>query len=434
MRYRSEAQRRMARTCVVVFLCNVGLLGLSPSAGSPLLAQSRSGDAPSKARALIVRVDSRFRDTVAGREQFRAQQIGAGIIIAVTDSLVYIATAGHVVHYGSMRLENLTVTFARLPRDSTSTTATATRLRSDTVLDLSILTIPRERGARVIAEAEKSLDRLGDSGRLRLAPVSPVGCPGGICWQIPVPADVAFGVDHEGIPFQSSYVDAGSSGGALFNAQWEVVGLVTKDQPPRANAIPIEWVVDRLKKQWRLPVGLRKHGIPRAGYRTLVSASLLMPIGDEQEFRDRDRPPSGRMVLSRQSSRYLRWHASLLRLAPRDLGVTAGLAGGSVSFQGHRGGLHLFGEVGMGRVEGRYDGGGVERLLEGGESEPVSVWQQAREVGFGAGAGFDAQYAVSRRTMVSGMIGYWNFSTPAEMPEKPRHFYVGLGLRFGLEP
>lgn len=36
--------------------------------------------------------------------------------------------------------------------------------------------------------------------------------------------------------------------------------------------------------------------------------------------------------------------------------------------QAHRVDMHLFGEAGTGRVKGRYDGGSVERPLEGGES------------------------------------------------------------------
>ena len=426
MRDRFKRRDTVAQACLLVLMCNIGLLGLSPSVELGLLAQSRSGEAPPEARALVVRVDSRFRDTLAGNGEFGAEQYGAGIVIAITDSLVYIATAGHVVHYGSMRLESITVTFAPLRGDSDTTRVTATRLRSNAALDLSILTIPRERGSRVIVAAERSLNRLGDSGRLQLAPVFPVGCPNTVCWQVPVPADIAFGVDDKGIPFQSDYVNAGSSGGALFNAQWEVVGLVTKDEPPRANAVPIEWVVDHVKTQWNLPVGLRKHGVPRAGYRTLVSASLLVPTGAE-------RWPSGRIGVERRLRAGIGGHLAWLRMAPTDIHINAGMAGLTLGQQIGRWNLNLFGEVGLARVRSRYDAGGYV-VVEGGQERYDEFWQGASQDGIGAGWGGSVRFVIVPHLLLEAIGGHWTFplpNVPSNPPGLPSMFY-GLGLRWGL--
>src|SRR5262249_3476078 len=47
----------------------------------------------------------------------------------------------------------------------------------------------------------------------------------------------------------------GYSGGALFNANWQLVGMIRADEPPFAHALAIDQVLSQLKA-WRYPVNL----------------------------------------------------------------------------------------------------------------------------------------------------------------------------------
>jgi hypothetical protein len=404
---------------------------LAAAAASRPASAQRAGTAPPAARALVARVDSRFGDDEA--------DVGAAVVVGADAGALYLATARHVVRKGEQRATRVRVTFAGPNAD----TATAVVLPDgDPRLDLAALRVPRPRAAAAAALA--ALDRLGDVRALAFGdPVVPVGCPQGECWNVPVPPDRVVGVDRQGVIFQSSFVSPGSSGGALFDGLWELVGLVTEDAPPRANALPMDQVLAQLRA-WRVPVQLRRRAIPRAGYRTVVGAALLAPLGRPDNGPDlAGRWPSGRVALTRRTRSRLTLHAAALRLAPANLGVTAGMAGASVHLGAGRFSLQPFAEAGLGSVEARYDGGGFA-LADG---RYVPSWQRQRADGLGAGAGLDAQVVVAPRVVVGLLAGSWRFATPEapaealsaaraagttiRMPGLP-NLFLGAGLRWGL--
>jgi hypothetical protein len=89
-----------------------------------------------------------------------------------------------------------------------------------------------------------------------------------------------------------------------------------------------------------------------------------------------------------------------------------------------------FFEVGLGRVEGRYDAGGY---FITGASAPqyVPLWRQQKQDGLGLGAGMSALATVAPHLTVELLMGYWDFSAPDSIPDLP-NFFLGSGLRWGL--
>jgi hypothetical protein len=134
---------------------------------------------------------------------------------------------------------------------------------AETRLDLAVLRVPRRRAATAAA-AIAALDRLGDVRALAYGdPVVPVGCPQGACWNVPVPPDRVVGVDRQGVIFQSSFVAPGARAARSSTGCGRLVGVVTEDEPPRANALPMDEVLAQLRA-WRVPVPAAPHGRSRA--------------------------------------------------------------------------------------------------------------------------------------------------------------------------
>jgi Trypsin-like peptidase domain len=384
-----------------------------------VLAHSQQlGLAPDQARDLVVKVDSRFAVPSGGGRTDTTDKSGAGVIVGVDGDRIYIATAKHVVRARDLAFEVLVGT----RRDETGMLATI----ADTApgdIDLAVLTIPRASLRQLPA-----LDRRGDPAKLRFNdPVSPMGCPNGNCWGVPAPPDRMVGIVGRDLVFQSFFVGPGSSGGALFNQYWEVVGVVTGEEPPRANALAID-VVLGLMRAMQHPVSLRRAKVPRAGYPIHVGALLLTPLSSSSGPSDRERRfPSGRIVATRKGELYgLTWHLSGLRLVPRNLAVTAGMGGVDLGFRWGPITAQPFFEVGLGRVEGRYDAQGYNTI--GGH---VYNWQQKKQDGLGLGGGMSLLATVAPHLTLEVMGAHWSFNRPDSIPALPAIF-GGAGLRWGL--
>ncbi len=264
----------------------------------------QGGNVPDEAKALIVKVVTYYQEG-------SAPEVGAGIIVGATATDLYVATARHVVRRDTVAQRIWVV----LPSRDSAEAALVARARSR--LDLAVLRVSVD-SARWRRWTAYSWDRRGEPGSLRgNDPVSPVGCPQDSCWQAPAPADRVIGVDRLGILFQSSFVGPGSSGGALFNAWWEVVGMVTEDAPPRANAIRIDEVLAQVQA-WRIPVTLKRPSLPRAGYRTTIGLLLLTPTSSTGAGTTRSGVPGGRLTIVHQVMSAVSWHVAALRLTPQN--------------------------------------------------------------------------------------------------------------------
>ena len=407
------------------------LVSLLPSA---LVAQNdpapADGNVPAEVQAMIASI-------TAYRTGGSIPELGAGIVVGVGNDSVYIATALHVV---IDREESVWVRFSFAPGDSIQASV---RHESEDIreLDLAVITVP---------SAGLSLDALAaHEGRLGLpgllhqgAEVSPVGCPDGECWGAPSPADrvLATGVE---ILFQSVFVKGGSSGGGLFDQDWEIVGMVTDSDPPRARAIPIDQILQQIRA-WGVPVTLGPARIPRRGYATSVGFALLSPAYTED-----GRAPSFRATLSRRVRRSFDAYVSILRLSPEDQGETcpagnpdrvgcealanALMIGGTGNFRHGRLGLRPFVEVGLAAAQGRWDAGG---LFVANEYRPSWVNEDFTGLAFGFGA--SVEYILYPGLALEAIGGFWAmpdaFSEVDPAEELDADFpptYFGIGVRFG---
>jgi hypothetical protein len=416
-----------------------------PPAVVPAYGQDAAADdaglatnVPPAAQQLIVAI----RSYEPGRS---LPQIGAGIVIGLDEQRAYIATALHVVEGA-----DVWVSFAAAPGDSTRARIDQ---QAENNLDLAVISVPATSAPPGLAA---SFDRLGEPDRLATdVKVSPVGCPDETCWGAPSPPDQILTATPLELWFQSDFVKRGSSGGGLFDRWWEVVGLVTTSDPPRAKAIPIDYVLDQART-WGVPVSLRRPSIPRAGYRTTVGAAILFPTAGFSE-----RFPSGRFDLTYMVRYPVSIHIAYLRLAPgalsdcppqnRDLDtlvlarspcdmvVNSAVVGLGGNLVWNRLLARVFLDVGLGRVQGRYDiGGPFPGTGDDLRYVPNYVATQEKTTVV-AGAGLTLEYIIRARTILELMGGYWLYDDPFEgepLPDeydpKVPNLFFGFGLKVGL--
>jgi len=343
------------------------------------------------------------------------EEVGAGVVMAASNRVV-IATAAHVVRgAGVGGPVRVVFQFAR------GDTLRAVVDTMDRELDLAVLSLPRS-GPAAHAFA---FNREGNTGGLESGSlVAPVGCPERRCWTAPVSGDRVIAASPRRIRFESFFVSPGSSGGALFNAQWEVVGVVIEKSNQDGIAIGIAEVKDRLRA-WRRPVHLAPSRIPRAGYRTRLSLVGLAPTNTA--FRQSGRWPSGRVAVNFRGQERIGWHVAALRLAPRNLEVSGGAIGASLSLRAGRLGIAPFAEAGVARVKGRYAAGTYFVQTPGGPVQ-VPIWETVTNDVLGIGGGADLEFLVLPHIALTAIAGHWDFRTDARIPSVPDVF-VGGGLK-----
>ena len=381
---------------------------LATTMAGPLAAQ-RLSRMPPEAKSLVVQV------LATGGDE---EEVGAGIVVSATDRII-IATAAHVVRTAQQGAKiRVVFQFAR------TDTVTAKVEQVDRDLDLAVLSVAR---AGQVAQPF-AFDRAGDPQALEAGSlVVPVGCPERVCWEAPVSGDRVISASARRVRFESFFVSPGSSGGALFNQQWEVVGLVTEKNSQDGVAVGIAAVADRLRK-WNYPVQLRPTSIPRAGYRTSLSLAGLAP--STGAITESGRMPSGRLALFFRGQQRIGWHVTALRLAPADLQVTGGMVGTSVALRAGRFSIAPFGEVGVARVKGRFKAGSYF-VQSGSDSVEVPVWQTLTNDVIGVGVGADVEFLIAPHIALTGVAGHWDFRTDAQLRSIPTAF-AGAGVKYAF--
>jgi hypothetical protein len=177
---------------------------------------------------------------------------GAGEILANASNRLYIVTANHVLRNGPHPAKTVKVKLSWLPGEAYD----AELLENfDQSLDVGVLLI---RDAIKLSVPALPFDSLGDSAALgRGDKVYSMGYPRGELWfSRPVP-DVVSRASVNKIEFDSPSIAPGYSGGGLFNENWQLVGMIQKDNPPTAEALPINVVLDRVR-EWGYPVQLKR--------------------------------------------------------------------------------------------------------------------------------------------------------------------------------
>ena len=385
----------------------VGLTILT-AAAAPLAAQ-RLSPMPVAAKNLVVQV------LATGGDE---EEVGAGIVVQVaTSNRIIIVTAAHVVRTAQQGAKiRVVFQFAR------NDTALAHVDQVDRDLDLAVLSVTRAGSAPFV------FDRQGDPAALETGSlVVPVGCPERVCWEPPVSGDRVLSASARRVRFESFFVSPGSSGGALFNRQWEVVGIVTEKNSQDGVAVGMPAVAERLKK-WGYTIQLRPTSIPRAGYRTRISLVGMAP--SYGPLVESGRLPSGRLSVLFRGQERIGWHLTALRLAPADLKVTGGMVGANVALRSGRLGVAPFAEVGAARVAGRFQAGSYT-VQSGSNTVQVPIWQTATNDVIGFGVGADLEVLVAPHVALSGVVGHWDFRTESQLRSIP-HFFAGAGFKFAF--
>lgn len=376
----------------------------------PLAAQ-RLSPMPVAAKNLVVQV------LATGGDE---EEVGAGIVVQVAASnRIIIATAAHVVRTAQQGAK-ISVVFQFARND----TAPAHVDQVDRDLDLAVLSVTRAGSAQL----PFVFDREGDPAALVAgALVVPVGCPERVCWESSVSGDRVISASSRRVRFESFFVSPGSSGGALFNRQWEVVGIVTEKNSQDGVAVGMPAVAERMKR-WGYTIQLRPTSIPRAGYSTRISIVGLAP--SYGPLVASGRWPSGRLAVMFRGQDRIGWHLTALRLAPTNLKVTGGMVGASIALHGGRFGVAPFAEVGAARVAGRFAAGSYS-VQSGGNTVQVPIWQTTTNDVIGFGVGADLEAMVAPHVALSGVVGHWDFRTESQLWPMPKAF-AGFGFKYAF--
>lgn len=244
------------------------LVLLSATAGpAETLAQGPAFDAALR-KSLVVSISGELRGV---------EKVGAGIIFGVEDSLMYVATANHVVRERSDAAERVRVELHFHPD------ALRAELldNSDADMDLAVLQVDL-RGANLPLE-RVSFGLLGYPDSLEPATgLYAVGHPEGERWSInfdPHPFERPDGSD---LIFQTTAIAGGHSGGGLFDEEGRLVGMIKSRTTTQARATSIARVLEKLV-EWRYPVSLEGRQLPDRWVEEEVQhvvKSALSVVGD----------------------------------------------------------------------------------------------------------------------------------------------------------
>jgi len=198
------------RTTSVVFLIVSALLSLPAAA-----AAQTPGEVFRKVTPSVVVIKARGSEvTAAGQTRFL--ETGSGVLISADGKVM---TAAHVVAL----MDEISVEFLG------GETVSAKVIASESAADLSLIQLERvPAGARVAKMANSDTVRVGD-------PVYIVGAPYGLSYSLSaglISARWAPNTVHRAMPlaefFQTNAtINTGNSGGPMFNAAGEVIGIVS---------------------------------------------------------------------------------------------------------------------------------------------------------------------------------------------------------------
>jgi S1-C subfamily serine protease len=175
---------------------------------------------------------------------------GSGIIFGVANDRLYIVTAKHVVRQ-SGQITGLKVSIKSLPGESLDAELAD---QSSSELDMAVVVVRDVQKYKIPVETIP-FDRLGKPQSLQAnEKVYALGLPGERKDET-LQADEFMETAVPKVLFRSKTVRPGYSGGALFNSNWQLVGMIRADDPPFAHALIIDQVLTKLR-EWRYPVNL----------------------------------------------------------------------------------------------------------------------------------------------------------------------------------
>lgn len=200
------------------------------------------------AENLVVMIDGRFNQATQG----------AGVVFAVNNGYVYIATVYHVVRQSATpedrTASDLKVRFHNDPL----TDVPAEYFRADRDKELAVIRAK-------VAGANFNFARLGDMERVKNGlPAYAIGQPAKD-WGVTYTPGPVSDVGATWLEVQSAYIQHGHSGGALIDQQGRIIGLVNDTDGSTADVLRIDRALDVLRLDLKLPVQLTVAGavVPR---------------------------------------------------------------------------------------------------------------------------------------------------------------------------
>jgi S1-C subfamily serine protease len=226
----------------VFIACAAGALAtatLAAAPTSPSLSVVSIG--PDAVAPLVVMIRGTFGN---------APTAGAGVIIALANDRLYVATANHVIRTGTTEAKEVQVLLQWLPGEWIPARVLE---HGDTMLDLAVIAVPEAGRLSLPKFAWQTLTR-PESLTPRETRVFPIGYPGGNPWLIPAEAHTVNTVTTSVIRTEGNLAH-GHSGGALVTEDGGIVGLVSIVDAVIGESQRIDRIVEKLT-EWGYKVAL----------------------------------------------------------------------------------------------------------------------------------------------------------------------------------
>jgi hypothetical protein len=244
------------------------LILASVTCAAPALGQPGAGTREGTERDLVVLVRGKIPPQEFGADDTTAVW-GSGIILGTRSDSLFVATARHVVR--SSAGETASGLVISTPDGATFP---ATVMDSDSLTDLAVLVAPL--GAGWHSSLPFPLSWVGNPDELALRqPLYPVGCPQGNMCGIPAAPSLFGTVWGPFLRFESGNVVEGYSGGGLFTARGELIGMISSVSFPNFTALRIDTLLAHAAG-WGAPVEI--HATPRDPFSRAVWLSLAGPV------------------------------------------------------------------------------------------------------------------------------------------------------------
>jgi S1-C subfamily serine protease len=213
--------------------------------GSAIAQDQISTEAAENAKRLTVMINA----TIDGDTR-----LGAGIIFAVANDQVYIATADHLVRRGTSNASDIRVEFKWLPGQPQLAELLTWDYPS---LDLAVVVV--DSGKAHTSQTSLPFDRLGDPTKITAnSALWAIGYPNGAAY------DMSPGQLSQREALRLTYRTLGVvpgcySGGPLVDRNGLIVGMVRQDQPPNTEATRMDLLIEQLTAK-DFPIALRQPG------------------------------------------------------------------------------------------------------------------------------------------------------------------------------
>lgn len=392
MRIHAFARRALLAACALL----PSLLG----------AQEGSGGRDERDLIVLVRgeVTTSAGDTIPVR--------GSGIIVAMARDSFFVATARHVARPS----DGAASTNLRVSPGRGGPGRPATLAHFDTAADLAVLAVPMDRGWP--GALPFPLSWAGDPDALQpRQPLHPLGCPQGNVCETPGAPSHFWALDGADLRFESPNVVPGYSGGGLFTARGELVGMIQSVAHPNFTAMRVDTLLARVAA-WGVPVQMLP--VPRDPFARMVTVGASVAA-----VHTGLRGSTASVFVERTA----RWTGNVHHL----LALRAGLGGPRSSVGLHGGaGVHLpvgrrLRDLGSTGAFGAFVDAGVEFVaVEAVTSTGAGPREQS--LGWSAGGGIRVS-TVMERVILGGLVEVRFMDT--SFSGQPRDA-VSLGLTLGV--